>query len=462
MVDIFISYASEDLEKARALAAAFEAHRYSTWWNITTLSAKDDLREKWIEREIADARLLIVILSKGSEHSEFVAREIHEANRQGKAIIPVTFDGSEWTLEQPAYPVIDLQAWSERGDADKFDYLLNSIKALAWENEVAGAAPRRPSPAPRRQSKGRSRSSRGTSWIGWLSNFFSVGSGDRGNNGTDLGKSAVICTAFSRGTLKPLQNFVIQVVVHTPEKSLEAESLAKQTDPKSQALPGYAIQATEGQSIRLELEIEGATIKDSIREIDWKGETSLVTFDVQAPDAGFEELMPVVGIYVDNLPVGRCAWIIEEAKGRENAPTKTANFSPYSRAFLSYSSNDRIAVLNFAQFLDSMKIEYFQDLLSLEPGARFAEVFETEIKKCDVFVLFWSSHAKHSSWVVKEALLAHRRRDSSLNGLPDFRVVLLEGPPPPEPPASLGSVVHFNDYIRYVISAHENATNLRQ
>jgi hypothetical protein len=126
----------------------------------------------------------------------------------------------------------------------------------------------------------------------------------------------------------------------------------------------------------------------------------------------------------------------------------------YQYAFLSYASADRVEVLKRAQALKAIRIGFFQDLLHLEPGERWQRRLFEEIDKCDLFLLFWSSSAARSDWVLKEAQYALNRCRSSADQLPEITPIVLEGPPIPTPPNELAEI-HFNDALRYVIAAAE-------
>jgi hypothetical protein len=69
-----------------------------------------------------------------------------------------------------------------------------------------------------------------------------------------------------------------------------------------------------------------------------------------------------------------------------------------------------------------------------------------------VVYLFWSSRAKASEWVMKEVEYALARRAASRAGAPDIIPVIIEGPPPPEPPEHLKDI-HFNDAFLYVLAS---------
>jgi hypothetical protein len=104
--------------------------------------------------------------------------------------------------------------------------------------------------------------------------------------------------------------------------------------------------------------------------------------------------------------------------------------------------------------LKRLGLEVFQDLLALEPGERWERALYRNIDKADLFLLYWSSQAAASDWVIKEAEYALARQD---NGA-DIQImpVLLEGPPAPPAPQSLNAL-HFNDPIRYIIAAQAAA-----
>ena len=120
-------------------------------------------------------------------------------------------------------------------------------------------------------------------------------------------------------------------------------------------------------------------------------------------------------------------------------------------AFLSYASSDRAEVIKRAMMLKAVGVEFFLDLLSLDPGERWERRLYEEIDRCDVFFLFWSANAARSSWVVCEAEYALRRFDVSNEEEPDIRPIIVEGPPVPPPPESLQRI-HFNDPLCYVLA----------
>jgi hypothetical protein len=69
-------------------------------------------------------------------------------------------------------------------------------------------------------------------------------------------------------------------------------------------------------------------------------------------------------------------------------------------------------------------------------------------------VLFWSSAAKHSSWVRREVAHALTRQGDHHLMPPEIRPVILEGPPVPAPWAEL-SHLHFDDRVLYFMRPDE-------
>ena len=68
MADIFLSYAREDLAKAKLLAAALEKQGWSVFWDRTSLLAGQDF-DQVIEQAIEQARCMIVAWSAASKTS---------------------------------------------------------------------------------------------------------------------------------------------------------------------------------------------------------------------------------------------------------------------------------------------------------------------------------------------------------------------------------------------------------
>lgn len=99
-----------------------------------------------------------------------------------------------------------------------------------------------------------------------------------------------------------------------------------------------------------------------------------------------------------------------------------------------------------------LNIRYFQDVLDLEPFERWERRLYEEIGKCDLFLLFWSTPARDSKWVMEELHYALDHKHENAAALPHIRPVVVEGPPVPEPPKDLKKF-HFNDFMIYFIAA---------
>jgi tetratricopeptide (TPR) repeat protein len=89
MVDVFVSYASQDRETVRPIVEAIKALGWTVWWDrqINAGSAFD--RE--IEKAIDDAGCIVVIWSEASIDSEWVRTEANEGLEK-KLLVPVSIE----------------------------------------------------------------------------------------------------------------------------------------------------------------------------------------------------------------------------------------------------------------------------------------------------------------------------------------------------------------------------------
>ena len=108
MSDIFISYAREDREKAKALAELFQQQEWSVWWdrNIPPGRSFDEV----IEEALGEAKCVVVLWSKNSASSDWVKGEAAEA-LQRKILVPVRIESANVPLEFRRLQTVDLSDW---------------------------------------------------------------------------------------------------------------------------------------------------------------------------------------------------------------------------------------------------------------------------------------------------------------------------------------------------------------
>jgi tetratricopeptide (TPR) repeat protein len=272
----------------------------------------------------------------------------------------------------------------------------------------------------------------------------------------------VDCAVFARPTVSQGEIFLVQVFTYLPEQADVARRLAREFDERSQQR-GFKSLETEverGSKLMFHLVLPSLNIEDPVQSLTWHGEPQSIQFQVTVPeDRRPGDVIGTVTVSQDSVPIGHIKFKIRVTTRAENQrdnpylPMPLGDLAHcYRKAFVSYASRDRTEVLKRVQMLRLLRIRFFQDLLHLEPG----DVWEDELYRCidesDLFLLFWSTSARQSEWVMKEVRYALKRKGGDDYAPPEIIPVVIEGPPPPEPPEELAHL-HFSDYLLYFMAA---------
>ena len=124
MADIFLSYASEDRERIRPLVEALEAQGWTVWWDRRI--APGQSFDNVIQREIDDARCVIVAWTEHSIDSEWVKNEATIGLDRG-VLVPVMFDEVRIPLPFVRTQSADLRAWSPDRVSTEMQDFLNAV-----------------------------------------------------------------------------------------------------------------------------------------------------------------------------------------------------------------------------------------------------------------------------------------------------------------------------------------------
>lgn len=260
----------------------------------------------------------------------------------------------------------------------------------------------------------------------------------------------VDCTIFAPSSISPGDSALVQVFAHQEDQAADAAALAGEFDTNAvrRAIRRLAAFVDVGQTLAFELRAPGLIVDEPIQELIWGGRAESVQFEMIAPmEKALSETVCTMIVSTRGVPVGHMKFTLNvDAITAISGPVDSAT-SVYRNAFLSYASTDRDQVVRYAQLLGAVGIQYFQDVLSLSPGERWERRLQEEIPSSDVFLLFWSSEARNSDWVHREAQMALDAQRSA-SSPPEIRPVILEGPPAPPPWPELADL-HFDDPLLY-------------
>jgi hypothetical protein len=389
----------------------------------------------------------------------------------------------EPTRPPPGIGAAERTVW-ERFEPTSFPAPPPAKQAPERSASVAAQAPARPPPLSSVTAASRSRASTIRPWLLWaaaaasaaallyigtklgvlpagLSKLFGAAMPPPGTPQRKELPDSVHVSAFSRESVAAGDEVLVQIYLHQMEDLDTVPARAREADPEAtrRGTTSLSIAVARGQRIDVAIMATGLAVDEPSQYLIWHGKPQACQFllSVPAEFAGRTAFVRAT-IMIDAIPVGSLRFAIKAATGAQPAAPygiPQLAVKNYRRAFLSYASADRAEVLKRAQALRATGISFFQDLLSLEPGDRYEHILFAEIDRCDLFLLFWSSHAAKSEWVQREAVHALKRQQMTTpEEMPAITPIILEGPPVPLPPDSLKHL-HFNDALRYVIAAVE-------
>lgn len=273
---------------------------------------------------------------------------------------------------------------------------------------------------------------------------------------------AVEASVFAPANVSFGERFLVQVFVHLLEQRRQAVKMARLFDAAAtkRGFRTLARRVARGTTLTFELRISGLAVEEPVQALAWNGRPESVQFSVTWPHDASQTVVGVhvgtVTVSVGSVPVGHIKFKIQAVglgarrRGRPEASPCEAHH--YTSVFVSYASEDRDKVLARTQMLASLRIPYFQDILSLDPGDRWERALYRHIDECDLFLLFWSRAALESPWVLKEVRYALDRKQGKDDAPPEIKPVILEGPPMVPPPPELANV-HFDDRLVYFMNA---------
>ncbi len=137
MAQVFLSYARDDLDRAKTLAAAIERAGHSVWWDGELEGGAEYGRE--IDEALKAADVVVVLWSKHSIGSAWV-RDEAAAGRDTGRLVPVRLDECEPPLGFRQFQTIDLSRWKGGGGAD-----LKTLASAVAAKVARG--PKTPNPA---------------------------------------------------------------------------------------------------------------------------------------------------------------------------------------------------------------------------------------------------------------------------------------------------------------------------
>jgi TIR domain len=135
--DIFVSYASEDRERAGVVAQALQDLGWSVWWDRSIPTGKTFVDV--IKAELESAKCAVVLWSQQSAASQWVQREARLAADQHK-LFPVLIEDMTPPWEFSEIQACNLANWNGEPDDPSFQRLVTDLRGALASAPTAGPA----------------------------------------------------------------------------------------------------------------------------------------------------------------------------------------------------------------------------------------------------------------------------------------------------------------------------------
>jgi hypothetical protein len=261
----------------------------------------------------------------------------------------------------------------------------------------------------------------------------------------------VLLGASAPYAVRPGDEFTARFVAYVAQLEQQVESQLRRLAPHSESHLGIkSCRWQLGTRVKVKLYGNNFHVASAEEEFIWEGNCNLVDFDVTIPDLAPEGITVLrFDVLIDDVAVAKLRLDLEISSSAANTSIRAVKAEPFRTAFASYASNDRLRVLDRVSEISRNGVDVFLDCLSLHPGEEWKPRLEMEIKDRELFLLFWSIHAKNSEWVTWEWRTALQHKGVSGIDLHPLGPVF-EASPPEEL-----KDLHFGDSYMLARKAYE-------
>ena len=127
MYDIFISYASENVDFTKELAEDLENEGFSVWWDNFIPTGRNF--DRVIEEALKNSKSVVVLWSTHSVESDWVRLEAGEGQAK-KKLVPVFIEEVEIPFAFKLVQTANLIHWNRDHNHPDFRQLVNDIKSI--------------------------------------------------------------------------------------------------------------------------------------------------------------------------------------------------------------------------------------------------------------------------------------------------------------------------------------------
>ncbi|MGH9832750.1 MAG: SUMF1/EgtB/PvdO family nonheme iron enzyme [Blastocatellia bacterium] len=139
MVDIFLSYSSQDRERITPLIQSLEQQGWSVWYDRRIPPGKT--YDEVIEQALDEARCVVVVWSQSSVQSEWVKVEADEGMNR-RILVPVLIEEARIPLAFRRIQAARLIGWQGESSHHELESLFGAISLILGEPEPAKETPR--------------------------------------------------------------------------------------------------------------------------------------------------------------------------------------------------------------------------------------------------------------------------------------------------------------------------------
>jgi hypothetical protein len=249
-------------------------------------------------------------------------------------------------------------------------------------------------------------------------------------------------SVFAPEAVSPGTSFLLEVWAYLGEQREEMLEQANRHGRLLQRGSRAGVRVPSAAELTLVLRLDDFDVEETQDTFYWCGDVVNSSFIVRVPRGLRPGIRPGrINVLHGGLLLTRLLFEVAVGSDAAESAALAVDRQPVRAAFASYASADREEVLRRVQGMSAAGIDVFVDVLSLRSGEDWETLLLDNIRRRDVFYLFWSDAARQSPWVEREWRFALRER-----GLDYIHPIPLADPREVPPPAELASR-HFNDLI---------------